>query len=155
MPPPPPLPYSSYGCTCHRKAACVYYSPLRKWRNKLRIQMHKYSISLCNSIHHLVNVSELYTCLFSACFHPVPLDFTATEGLTSLRPSQVGMCILLQSVLLQGTIRYILLNSLPGSQLMRAHSYHKAAYNKNLHGLHSRRVESPGAGLTASANIRT
>ena len=68
--------------------------------NNLSNQMQYYSISLCDSDCHLVNVTELYTRVFSAsCFHAVTLDLSATgdlTGLTDLPPPKKkmwGVCL--------------------------------------------------------------
>ena len=55
----------------------IYCSPMWKWKNKWRTQIHTYGISWHDSNHHLVNVTKLYMCFISAsCFHPATLDLT-------------------------------------------------------------------------------
>ena len=58
----------------HKSSACLLFTILQVEKSSDYLD-RSFSISLCNSDHHLANISELYGCLFSAsCFHPVTLD---------------------------------------------------------------------------------
>ena len=64
-------------------------------------------VGLCDSDHHLVNVSQLYNIMcfsfLASCgylLHPVTFDLTATEGLADSHPPNIWGVHLLDGVFL-------------------------------------------------------